>query len=192
MEELFDMSSFSSEEIKLENALRRRLIYLVDEINESSVFETIYLLDRILFLDKELQSKEDIVIRIRTNGGSVNHGLGLIGKILEMRDMGYNIICESEGMVISMGIPIMASCSVRRGHRYDVFMIHNVAAGVEGTLTRMTNVVNEAARLDRVCAQIIIDNSKITKKQIKKKTSGLDWWIDANEALALGLIDEII
>lgn len=193
MEELFaPTSNLQYEQIRLENALRRRLIYLTDEINEDTVFEIIYLLDRIIALDKLLETKEPITIRLRTVGGSVNHGLGLIGKIERMKRDGYEIICESEGMVISMGVPIMVSCSKRYGHEYDMYLIHNVAGGVQGTLPTMKNYLEESKRLEDICNDIIVKNTKITKKKIESKTSGLDWYIGSKEALELGLIDGIL
>lgn len=193
MEELFmPTSNFPYEQVRLENALRRRLIYLSNEINEDSVFEVIYLLDRIIALDERLGTKESITIRLRTNGGSINHGLALIGKILEMRRAGYEIICQSEGMVISMGVPIMVSCSKRIGHKYDMYLIHNAGGGTQGHLPAMINYIEETKRLEGICVDIIVENSKMTKNQIKKKTSGLDWYISADEALAFGLIDEIV
>lgn len=193
MEELLNMSmsSFPYEEVRLQNALRRRLIYFSQEVNEDSIFETIYLLDRIIALDERLGTKEPIIIRLRTNGGSVNHGLALIGKIERMKKDGYKIICESEGMVISMGVPILVSCSERVGHKYDMYLIHNVSGGLQGNLPNMVNYIEETKRLESVCNKIIVDNTNLTLKQITSKTSGLDWYISADEALKYGLIDRI-
>lgn len=197
MELLEHGSGFPIDEIKIQSALRRRLIYLMGDIDDESVFETEYLLDRIVALDnaikleQEAYTPEAITIRLQTSGGSVSSGLGLIGMIERFKDKGYEINVDVIGFCMSMGVLIVSSGSHRTCHRYDKFMFHTLSSGTNGKLGDMKNLILEFDTLQKTLDDIIISNTKITQKILKSKTHA-DWYFSAQEALKYGLVDEIL
>lgn len=197
MELLEQGSGFPVDEIKIQSALRRRLIYLIGDITESSVFETEYLLDRIVALDKAIKLEDEdyviepITIRLQTGGGSSSPAMGLIGQIEKLKDDGYFVIIDSIGYCMSMGAIIITCGSHRRCHRYDKFMIHSLSAGVEGKLSDMQNTIKEFNSIQKTADEIITSKTKITQKMLTSK-SNADWYLTAQEALEYGLVDEIL
>ena len=70
-------------ELRTISAKSRRQIFLSEDINENSIFEVMFHLERIEYLDKlnEFKVKKPIEIIITSGGGSVFDGYGLISKI---------------------------------------------------------------------------------------------------------------
>lgn len=144
-------------------------------------------------------SREDCKIRvpsfniyINTYGGSVYPGLGICDMIEELtRNYDVNIICS--GYIMSMGIPIMLSGTKRLAHKNTTFMIHEISTFTWDKLSKVKEDVKETERLNNILKDIIVKNSKVTKKEIndwyEKK---IDKFMDVEEALKYGLIDEII
>lgn len=131
-------------------------------------------------------------IYLNTYGGCVYPGLGICDMIEELtRSYDVNIICS--GYIMSMGIPIMLSGTKRIAHKNTTFMVHEISSFGWGKLTQIKEDVKETERLNDILKSMIIEKSKITKKEIndwyeKKK----DMFMSADEAIKYGLIDEII
>ena len=46
-------------------------------------------------------------------------------------------------------------------------------------------------RIEERCVDIFVARSKLSKQKIKRNWDRKDWWIDADECLECGLVDEI-
>ena len=73
------------EDMKLSSALRDRRIFINETIDGDSMFKACYLLDRLVSIDKQTNTKEDIEIVIDSYGGYIYHGLSLISKLESLR-----------------------------------------------------------------------------------------------------------
>lgn len=182
------------EEIKVNSALRDRKIYFNESVTRESVFKVIHILDRLVQLDKQQGTKEDIELVLDCEGGSVYFGLALASKLLYLRDkLGYNIICTVNSIAMSMGSIFLICTSHRRALNYATIMIHQISSATWNTLQEMEDDVEETNRLWNNLKEIIISNTKITDEMLEKvKRERKDWYIDANLALELGLIHEIL
>ena len=190
MEDMISFTPSGSSVADLNNALRRRTIYIIGEITEFTINNNIYLLDRIMHMDDRLGTKEPIHIRVRSGGGSGLDGFALVSKILDMRSQGYEIIADVEGYAMSMAIYITAVCTYRTCGKYDKFMIHNISSGVEGTMTVLKNRMDELLSMQKMADGVIVEYTDIAQKTLESKKH-IDWFITSAEALELGLIDEI-
>jgi ATP-dependent Clp protease protease subunit len=132
---------------------------------------------------------EPIQLIINSFGGSVYDGLAIIGAI-EGSKTPVHTICY--GSAMSMALYILVAGHYRKMSKYATLMYHEIGTNVSGKLTGIVNELSECNRLETLCDKIMIENSKIKKKDLTKhkKTSG-EWYISAKEAISLGMIDEI-
>ena len=164
--------------------LKDRIILLVGEINDemSSI-----IVSELLFLDS--QNNEDINIYINSPGGSITSGMAIYDTIHYISSK-VNTICI--GMAMSMGAFLLASTSGRRyALPHSEIMIHQPYGGIEGVVR---DIDIQAKRLLKTKSQIIELLAKYTKKDIDiiKNDIERDYYMSPDDALAYGLIDEII
>ncbi len=164
--------------------LKDRIILLVGEINDemSSI-----IVSELLFLDS--QNNEDINIYINSPGGSITSGMAIYDTIHYISSK-VNTICI--GMAMSMGAFLLASTSGRRyALPHSEIMIHQPYGGIEGVVS---DIDIQAKRLLKTKSQMIELLAKYTKKDIDiiKNDIERDYYMSPDDALAYGLIDEII
>lgn len=180
-------------EMEVNYVLNFRTIPLHSEIDRESIFKCLYWIDKLVSMDKAKGTKEPITIQISSYGGYVYHGLSLISRIESLIDDGYEVIGVCVDVACSMGSAILNACSRRKMYRYAMVLIHQVSSGSYGTYMTMKEDLNETNRLWEVMKEQYIRRTKITKEQLEDITvRKFDWILDANKALELGVIDEII
>ena len=150
--------------------LKERIIFVSGEINDTlanSVIASLLYLDSI--------NHEDISIYINSPGGSVSSGT----------------ICV--GMAASMGAFLLSSGT--QGKRYALpnsdIMIHQPLGGAEGQASDIKIAADRILFLRRRLNKILAKNTKQPLRKIEKDTER-DYYLDAEEALQYGLIDQVI
>lgn len=181
------------EDMKLSSALRDRRIFINDNIDSDSMFKACYLLDRIISIDSQSDTKDDIEIIIDSYGGYIYHGLSLISKIESLKEDGYRIITTINSVAMSMGFMIAICSSHRRALRHSRIMCHQPSSACWNSLQDMEEGVEETQKLWIRMKELIIKYTKITNEQLEDiKTRKYDWYLWSEEALELGIIDKII
>ena len=72
-------------------------------------------------------------------------------------------------------------------------MLHNVSAGSIGALAQMQNELKEIEKIQKQYIEILASETKMTEKQIKRLINkNVNVYLSAEEALELGIVDEII
>lgn len=133
----------------------------------------------------------DMEIVFSSPGGSIIDGFELFDFIQELRSRGHKITTGSLGMAASMaGILLMAGDQRWIGHQCWM-MIHRAAFGAIGKTYEVEDEVKLVKRIEERCLDIFVSRSKLSKLKIKRNWDRKDWWIDADECLELGLVDEI-
>ena len=186
------------EEIKINNVLRNRTIYLNDEINSDAMFKFCYYLSRIEEIDiKNGISKdklEPIYIVGTSYGGSIYDGLAGISKLEYLIEQkGYKIITTIQGYAMSMCQAIMIVATERRAYNHSRIMIHQPSSGTYGKLKDMEEDIEETLQLWIKMKEIIKKYSNMTESQLEEiKKSKEDKFMWSQEALELGIIDIIL
>jgi len=135
--------------------------------------------------------KCDIDIVFSSPGGSIIDGFELFDFIQELRSKGHKVITGSLGMAASMaGILLQAGDTRWIGHQ-SWMMIHRAAFGAIGKTFEIEDEVRLVKRIEERIVDIFTSRSHLTKIKIKRNWDRKDWWIDADEAVTLGLVDEI-
>ena len=136
--------------------------------------------------------KKEINIMLNTPGGSVVDGLAVYDAILRYRAKGAIINGHAEGSLMSMGVPIMQAMTKRLSSPHTSFLLHEVSYGNQGTMSSHEDEIAEAAKLQALTDNIIIQRSSIKLKDLKELTRRKDYGFSAAEALKHNLIDAIV
>lgn len=92
-----------------------------------------------------------------------------------------------------MGVIAILAAQVRKAHRNTTFRIHQLSSMAIGTLQDMVNSVEESSRVNTMLFDIITSTTRITKERLSQiSEQKKDWFFNAEEALNLGVITEII
>ena len=135
--------------------------------------------------------KCDIEIVFSSGGGSIVDGFVLFDFIQELRGRGHKVITGSLGMAASMaGILLQAGDHRWMGHQAWM-MIHRAAFGVIGKTFEIEDHTAWIKRIEDRILGIFEKRSKLTRLKIKRNWDRKDWWISSDDALELGLVDEI-
>ena len=178
----------------LENsALHERKIYFNDNVDKESCTQVILYLEKLEKIDRAKDQKEKITIVCNSNGGLCYEGLALISKMESMIENGYEIETITTGMSASMSFMIGISGSIRKGYRYATYLCHQPSAGAIGTALKIKRESEEIDRIWEIMKSIIKKKTKMSDELLDKiYETELDYIMDSEEALKLGVIDEII
>lgn len=166
----------------LETLTDSRIIFINGEINSETSNSVIA---QLLYLDSI--SHDDIYIYLNTPGGSVSDGLAIIDT---MKFVKSKINTIAIGTAASMGAVILACGDKRYCLKHSKMMIHQVYFGVQGTMSDVSIVYDNVIDTKNSLMKLL---SEATKQPVKKleKDCDRDYWLNAEDALKYGLIDEI-
>lgn len=165
--------------------MQNRIIFLGDEI-DSEVANIVQA--QLLYL--QALSNDDITLYINSPGGSVPDGLAIYDTIQFVKP-DVQTVCT--GMAASMASILLVSGT--KGKRKILpnakVLIHQPWGGIVGTAADLTIEVDEINKDKRKLYEIL---SKHTGKDINTiiSDSQRDFWLDAQEALDYGCVDEIV
>gem|GEM_PF-1926503 len=136
------------------------------------------------------KAHRSVTVRINSGGGSVIEGLAIYDCLV---GSGMEVSTHIEGMAASMAGVVAQAGRARRMNRNAFIMVHRVSGTGEGDaddLRAQADLVEKCeARVKAIYAQRTGRPAHVVDGWYAKKT---DWWITAEEALALGLVDEIV
>ena len=144
---------------------------------------------QMLFLDSN-GSDSDIMLYINSPGGGVYAGLGIYDT---MQTIASDVSTICTGMAASMASVLLAAGTA--GKRsilpHSRVMIHQPMAGVQGQASDIEITAREILKLKGELYEILSQHSGKSDKQIEKDADR-DFWMTAPEALAYGMVDEIV
>ena len=166
--------------------LKDRIIFLSDEVNDATASLVVA---QLLFLDSEDPDK-DINLYINIPGGSVKAGMEIYDN-MQYKKADVSTICV--GMAASMGAFLLSSGA--KGKRFALpnseIMIHQPLGGVQGQTTDMKIHVERMLKIKENLNKILSENTGQPIDIVKQDTER-DNFMDAEEALKYGLIDNIV
>jgi len=131
-----------------------------------------------------------IKIMIDSYGGSVYQAMGLFGI---MNTSKTPIHTYATGAAMSCGFMILIHGHKKFAYEHATPMYHQVSTGFWGTVQDLKEEYKETKRLQKKFEKITLEKTKISKDKLKEilKTKH-DWFMDVEEALKYGVVDEII
>jgi ATP-dependent Clp protease, protease subunit len=132
---------------------------------------------------------KDIVIDVHCYGGYVTEGNVIFNSINNSpANVTYNIVGVSASM---SSIVQMAANKITIAENGFV-MIHRPRGGADGNADDMFASGKLMKSMEKNFLKVYARRSGKTETECAKWMTGADYWFDAEEALALGLVDEII
>jgi len=131
-----------------------------------------------------------IKMYIDSYGGAVYQCLGLLGIMESSKTPIHTIVT---GAAMSCGFMILISGHKRFGYAHSTPLYHQVSTGFWGKIQDLEEKIVETRRLQQKIEDITLEKTSITKKKLKKILKNkIDWFMTAEEALSLGVIDEVL
>lgn len=165
--------------------LRDRIIFLGTDFHDGMASTIVA---QLLFLASE-DEKKDIFLYINSPGGSVTSGLAIYDTMNYIKP---DVVTLCMGQACSMGAFILSSGA--KGKRIALpesrIMCHQVSSGAGGTAIDMEIQLQETLRLNRRLHEIIASNCGKNYEDVKKDFAR-DLWMNAEEAIAYGIIDKV-
>ncbi len=166
--------------------LQERIIFLTGEVNDDVAS---LIVSQLLFLESQDVDK-DIHFYINSPGGSVSAGFAIYDTMNYIK-CDVSTICM--GLAASMGAFLLAGGA--KGKRLALpnaeIMIHQPSGGAKGQETEIRIVAEQILKTRSRLNEILAANTGKDLKIIEQDTER-DNYMNAEEAKAYGLIDEIV
>ena len=166
--------------------LRERVIFLVGPVNDQTANLVVA---QLLFLESENPDK-DISFYINSPGGSVSAGMAIFDTMNFIKP-DVSTLCT--GMAASMGAFLLAAGA--KGKRFSLpnskVMIHQVLGGAQGQATDIEIHARDILKTKAVMNRIMAERTGQPLEKIERD-SERDFFLDAEESKAYGLVDQVI
>lgn len=173
----------------VEEFTSKRKILLIGEINDAMAAKVILTLWKL----KQEDPDEPIYLFIDSNGGSVPAGLSIVDAINYIKPK-VNTFCY--GKAASMGAVILASGHHRVAFKNSLIMIHQPLSYLSEGFIKQSDLSESAKTLEntRNTLEDILTKSTKGKTSLEEmhKACDKDNYLTAEQALKMGLIDEIL
>ena len=166
--------------------LNDRIIMLNDEVNNASAS---VIIAQMLYLEGQ-DPEKDISFYINSPGGAVTAGMAIYDT---MKYIKCDVSTVCMGMAASMGAFLLSGGA--KGKRFALpnaeVMIHQPSGGAQGQATEIRIVAENILKIKKRLNEILAANTGQPYEVIERDTER-DNYMNAEEAKAYGLIDEII
>ena len=177
-----------------------RNLYLPEQVNQESMNKLTKAIIEINEDDTYLQKlyavhdieykPQPIQMYIDSYGGAVYQCFGLLGVMDKSNTPIHTIVT---GAAMSCGFMILISGHKRFGYKHSTPLYHQVSTGFYGKVKDMEESLAEAKRLQKKIEDITFERTSISKKKLNEILKNKkDWFMSAEEALTLGVIDGIL
>ena len=162
-----------------------RLLWVAGEVNDnmSTIVQA-----QLMFLDNS--DKSDITMHIDSPGGSVKSGLSMVDV---MNYIACDIITVNTGMAASMGSVLLGAGTKgkRKSLKFSRTMLHQSSGGAGGNIQDARVTFKEWEKINDILFDLLGEYCDKPSEQVKLDASR-DLWLDSQEALDYGIIDEIV
>lgn len=166
--------------------LKDRIVLLAEEVNTNSAMSVI---SQLLVLNSE-NKEAPITMYINSPGGSISDGLAIYDV---MNKIEAPVVTVCTGMAASMAAFLLSAGS--KGMRYclpnSTVMIHQPLGGAQGQATEIEIVARRILKLREKMYTIMAKNAGCSYEKMASACER-DNYLEPEEALEMGLIDEII
>ena len=165
--------------------MRDRILWVAGVVNDnmSTVVQA-----QLMYLDSV--EKRDIKMHVDSPGGSVKSGLSMVDV---MRYINSDVETINTGMAASMGSILLSSGTKgkRSSLNFSKVMIHQVSSGASGHVADNRISQMESEKYNYILFKMLAENSG-RDFQYVLDAARRDKWLNSQEALEFGFIDEVI
>jgi ATP-dependent Clp protease, protease subunit len=165
--------------------LKERIIFVTGQIED---YMANLIVAQLLFLEAD-DPKKDIYLYVNSPGGSVTAGLSIIDTMNHIKP---NVATVCVGLAASMGSLILSQGE--KGKRFILpnaeVMIHQPSGGAYGQAADIeitaNHILKTRTRLNKILAKASGQKLEKINKDVDR-----DFFMDAEEAMAYGIVDKI-
>lgn len=165
--------------------MRDRLLWVSGPVNDqmSTIVQA-----QLMFLDST--DKLDITMHIDSPGGSVKSGLSMVDV---MDYISCDIRTVNTGIAASMGSVLLGAGTKgkRSSLRFSRTMLHQSSGGAVGNIQDAEITMKEWVKINDTLFQLLGKYCDKDPEQVKIDSTR-DLWLDSQQALDYGIIDEIV
>ena len=176
----------SNQHVLNQKFIEQRKVFLWGAVEDKSAKE---ITDRLLYLEAINPGKE-ITFYINSPGGVVTSGM-VIYDTMQMISSPVSTICM--GMAASMGSILLSGGA--KGKRFifphGEVMIHQPSGGGRGTSADLEIMALQMQKTKEMGAKILAENCGQTYEKVMKDFNR-DYWMDAKESIAYGIVDKLL
>lgn len=171
----------------------RRIIRIESSV-ESSTIEVVKKIQEYNRQDYEkdvaIEDRQPIWLYLDTPGGSVPVMWSIVQAIKMSKTPVYTVnLCSA----MSAGAHILAAGHKRFGFPGSTVLVHNGSVSFSGTVEATESAKDYYDSISKKADELLLTDTKLDEKTLKsKKKKYLDWYLDTDEALKYGFIDEIL
>jgi ATP-dependent Clp protease protease subunit len=164
------------------------IIFIQDEIQSGLTFDIV---SKVRLLKKINGNVDTVNILLNSGGGDVIETLAFIDYMKSQKDqMKFNIIVR--GMAMSAAALLLANgTGTRAASKHSKIMVHQLSTIVVGKLSDVKSNAKFSEELETECNQLMAESTKMDK-DYWQNIQGSDYFMSAEKALELGIIDVII
>jgi ATP-dependent protease ClpP protease subunit len=143
-------------------------------------------------IDVATKAQKKLIVNIHSLGGFIDDGL-MIHDALRMTKA--KVTTRAYSMIASAATVIAQAGDVRQMSSNALYLIHKASMIAWGNSNQIAVVLQDLNTIDERIMELYAKRSKVDKKAIQdlmEENNGTGKWIDAEEALKYGLIDEIL
>jgi ATP-dependent Clp protease protease subunit len=166
--------------------IEQRKVFLWGAVDDKTAKD---ITDRLLYLEA-LDPGKEITFYINSPGGMVTSGM-VIYDAMQMISSPVSTVCM--GMAASMGSILLSGG--QKGRRFifphGEVMIHQPSGGGRGTSADLEIMAVQMLKTKQMGARILAENCGHTYEKVMKDFDR-DYWMDANESIAYGIVDKVL
>ncbi len=167
-----------------ENFIEQRKIFLWGGVDDKTAKHVI---DRLLYLDSI--SDKEIQFFINSPGGFVTDGFAIYDTMTALKSP-VATICS--GLAASMGSILLSGGT--KGRRFiqplSKVMIHQPSGGARGQASNIEIQAAEILKIKDISSKILAENCGQKIEKVLKDFNR-DYWMDAQESIAYGIVDDV-
>ena len=170
--------------------IEANIILVQDEISQGLTFDT---LSKVRLLRKINPQLESITLLLNSPGGDVVETLALIDYIrtLDKNDgIKTNIVCRGSAMSAA-ALLLTAGTGLRAASKHSKIMVHQLSTFNMGKLEDVKSNAKFAEQLEDDCNNIMAECTN-KDKTFWQESQRTDFFLSAEEALKLSIIDKIV
>jgi len=163
-----------------------RILWVAGPVNDrmSAIIQA-----QLLFLEQQ-DKKKAITMHIDSPGGSVKSGLSIVDSMSLCK---APIVTINVGMAASMGSVLLGAGTkgMRSSLRFSKTMLHQSSGGAMGNIQDARITMLEWEKTNQILFELLGEYCGKDWKQVAEDAQR-DLWLSSDEALAYGIIDEVI
>lgn len=166
--------------------LADRIVWFGEEVNNRTANRCVRQLTYLALED----AKKPITLYLNSPGGSIVDGMAVYDTI---RRSPAPVHCIVSGMAASMGAIILSGCA--KGHRkimkHGEVLLHQPLGGARGQATDVEISAKRILKMKEMLLKILAENCGQPYEKVAEDCDR-DYWLDADEAKAYGIVDEVL